>query len=229
MKSRVLIMSMALMGCLQMVATPAETKDPSKAALQAFNEYIGQWKGTGEAKGGKDATWKESADWSWKIKGADSALVLKLTGSKQFTEGTLRYLADKKKYEFIALNADKKEMVFVGEIKAKRLVLTYSDPDTKDKTTIEMSTNNDGARFIYNVAVQKKGVGLAKKVAEVGLTKEGVSLAGGKKNECIVTGGLGTMAVSFKGKTYYVCCSGCRDEFNAAPEKYIAEYEKNKK
>jgi hypothetical protein len=31
-----------------------------------------------------------------------------------------------------------------------------------------------------------------------------------------------------KGKTYYVCCSGCRSEFNANPEKYIKEYEEAK-
>jgi YHS domain-containing protein len=31
------------------------------------------------------------------------------------------------------------------------------------------------------------------------------------------------------GKTYYVCCSGCRDEFNANPQKYIDAAEKAKK
>ena len=124
---------------------------------------------------------------------------------------------------------DKKDQVFIGEIKAKKLVLTREDAETKDKYTIEMSTNNDGARFVYNVAVQKKGVGIARRLVEVGLSKEGVSLAGGKKNECIITGGLGTIAVSFGGKTYYVCCSGCRDEFNENPKKYVEEYEKSKK
>ena len=56
-----------------------------------------------------------------------------------------------------------------------------------------------------------------------------MSLAGGKKNECIITGGLGMIPVSYNGKTYYVCCSGCRDEFNANPKKYVKEYEKSKK
>ena len=31
--------------------------------------------------------------------------------------------------------------------------------------------------------------------------------------------------VTYKGKDYYVCCSGCRDEFKANPEKYIKEAE----
>ena len=41
-------------------------------------------------------------------------------------------------------------------------------------------------------------------------------------------GGTGTSTVSFQGKTYYVCCSGCRDEFYATPAKYVAEFEKKR-
>ena len=188
----------------------------------------GSGRGAARSKS-KSEIWKESAEWSWDLKGTEPALKLKVTGGKQFTEGTLKYLPDKKKYELTAKDVDKKEQVFTGEIKAKKLILTHEDAATKDKYTIEMSTNNDGARFVYNVAVQKKGIGVARRLVEVGLSKEGVSLAGGKKNECIVTGGLGTMAVSYGGKTYYVCCSGCRDEFNENPKKYIAEFEKSKK
>ena len=61
-------------------------------------------------------------------------------------------------------------------------------------------------------------------------TKEGESFSGGgKKPECVVTGGLGTMQVSYNGKTYYVCCSGCADEFKARPKKYVDEFEKKMK
>jgi YHS domain-containing protein len=37
------------------------------------------------------------------------------------------------------------------------------------------------------------------------------------------------MRVSYKGKTYYVCCTGCRDAFNDDPVKYIGEFEESKK
>ena len=33
------------------------------------------------------------------------------------------------------------------------------------------------------------------------------------------------MPVAYQGKTYYVCCSGCRDAFRDDPEKYIKEFE----
>ena len=54
--------------------------------------------------------------------------------------------------------------------------------------------------------------------------REGVSLGPkDRKNECVVSGGLGTMAVQHKGETYYVCCSGCRDLFQENPEAVLAE------
>lgn len=228
MKVRTLLATATLLGLMAATATSADKAEAAKEALKALNEFVGQWKGSGENKAAK-ADWKESAEWSWDLKGAEPALTVKFTGAKQYSEGRLTYLSDKKKYQLVAKDMDRKDQTFLGEIKTKKLILTRDDPETKDKTTIEMSTNNDGARLVYTVAVQKKGVGIARKVAEVALTKEGASLAGGKKNECIVTGGLGTMAVSYGGKTYYVCCSGCRDEFNTNPKKYVEEYEKSKK
>src|SRR5688572_11222300 len=175
----------ALLAVFATSAVPADKPDASKDALKALNEFVGQWKGNGETKSGKSEIWKESAEWSWDLKGSEPALKIKFTGGKQFTDGTLKYLPDQKKYQLTATTADKKEQVYTGEIKAKKLVLTHEDKDTRDKYTVEMSTNNDGARFVYNVAVQRKGVGIARRLVEVGLTREGVSLAGGKKNECI--------------------------------------------
>jgi hypothetical protein len=227
MRFRVALSALAALGLFAVPAT-SQDEDPVKEALKPFNEFVGKWKGSGENKTAK-TDWKESAEWGWLLKGAKTpTLKVSVTGGKQFTEGMLTYLPDKKKYQLTAKEGGQ-EVVYLGEIKAKRLTLTREDPKTKDKYTIEMSTNNEGARFVYTVAKQTGGAGLARKTAEVSYSKEGVSLAGGKKAECIVTGGLGTMAVSYGGKTYYVCCSGCRDEFNANPKKYVDEYEKAKK
>jgi YHS domain len=201
----------------------------AKTALQALNEFVGPWKGTGESKEGKNEIWKESLSWSWSFKGDAPSLVAEFTDSKQFNKGELRYLPDKKSYQFTLVDKNKKELVFEGEYKKKYLTLTRVDADSKDKQVIQMSTNNDGARFIYTYAVQSKGKGLERKLFQVSHAKEGVSLASAKKNECIVTGGLGTRTVSYMGKTYYVCCSGCADAFNENPKKFIDEYEKRKK
>ena len=63
-------------------------------------------------------------------------------------------------------------------------------------------------------------------MAEVGYTREGTRLAveGGDGPECVVTGGRGSIQFSYKGQTYYVCCSGCKQAFDENPEKILSEY-----
>ena len=65
-----------------------------------------------------------------------------------------------------------------------------------------------------------------RRMSEIGMTRAGSRLASGSSGErqCIVTGGLGTMKVSFEGKTYYVCCEGCKQAFDADPKGTIEAY-----
>ena len=46
---------------------------------------------------------------------------------------------------------------------------------------------------------------------------------------CIVTEGRGTIPVKYKGQTYYVCCSGCKELFDDDPAGVLAEAEARKK
>src|SRR5215213_1649021 len=111
MNLRTFIGASALFGLFATSAVPADRPDASKDALKALNEFAGQWKGNGETKSGKTEIWKESAEWSWDLKGPEPALKLKIAGGKHFTEGTLRYLPDTKKYQLTATTAGKKEQV----------------------------------------------------------------------------------------------------------------------
>jgi YHS domain-containing protein len=60
---------------------------------------------------------------------------------------------------------------------------------------------------------------------ETGVTREGETLAAGSSTleqpKCIVTGGAATMTLTYQGRTFPICCTGCRDEFQDNPEKYI--------
>ncbi len=62
-------------------------------------------------------------------------------------------------------------------------------------------------------------------LVEIGLTKEGESFAAGssavEQPKCIVTGGAAALTVSYQGQSYPICCTGCRDEFQENPEKYL--------
>jgi YHS domain-containing protein len=72
---------------------------------------------------------------------------------------------------------------------------------------------------------KEEGAVLFKPRIDVGLTKEGESFAAGStvaaRAVCIVTGSAASMTVSYQGQTYPICCTGCRDEFNDNPEKYL--------
>jgi hypothetical protein len=207
-------------GLLLSSALAADKKDDkakAREALKALNDYVGSYKGAGP-------TWTEKVVWGWKFKGDDRWLHLDIEKGKHFKSGDLRYLPDQAKYELKLKTVDDKEMVFLGQLKGELLNLDYTDPDTKQGLRLVMNTVDEGARFIYKMQ-KKKGTIYAPDY-QVACSKEGESFAGGgKKNLCVVTGGLGTMAVSYKGKTYYVCCSGCRDAFNENPEKIIKEFE----
>ena len=213
-------------------ATAADKEaDKAKEALkQDASQFIGMWKG--EGKGPKKSFWQEEADWSWKFKDGSAWVAFKIDGNDNLTTGDLRYLPEDKEFQLTTTDKDGNKLVYTGTFNARReLELEATDPATKDLHRMKLYTLANGARMIIKDEVKKGGRGLYLKAFESAVTKEGESFAGGagKKKECVVTGGLGTIAVSFGGKTFYVCCSGCRDEFNADPAKYVAEFEAKQK
>ena len=207
-----------------------KVKDDEKEGLEALQEFIGGWKGTANDK--SKGFWTEKSNWSWRFKDKDRWMTFDLENSKLYKGGEVRWLADKSKYQVTLTDKAGQKAVFLGEMKKDILVVDRVNPDTKDTEQLKLNIAGGGDRLIYSMWVKPDGRTLFSKKLEVGYTREGVTFgveAGGKKPECIVTGGLGTMAVSFMGTTYYVCCSGCRDAFNENPAKVVAEYLKKKK
>src|SRR6516162_1682206 len=202
-----------------------------REALQALQDYIGGWKGNGTSEKDRSLIWNEKANWSWRFKGKDAWLIVDFTKSKYFRSGEMRYLSAKERYQLTLEDVDKKKLVFEGSLKKGRLILQRLDPESKETQQITMNTAADGIRFIYTYSVKPENRTLFYKQYQVAFTKEGESLGtvGEKKPECVVTGGLGTIPVSYNGVTYYVCCSGCRDAFNENPAKIIKEYLAKKK
>lgn len=204
--------------------------DSAREALRKLNEFIGEWKGVGGPDKTKldprDPTWKESISWSWKFKGNDAWLTMSMKEGNYFKGGELRYLPEKKQYEFVVTDNKDQKLTFTGKRDDKGyLSMEREDPTNGDTQQLIMNSAGDGVRFVYRYAVKPKGRTVFNKIYQVAATKEGEALAaktsGKKGNECIVTGGLGTIAVSYKGQTYYVCCSGCKEAFEENPEKYI--------
>jgi hypothetical protein len=225
-----------LMVCVGLVV-PAAADDKAdsqtKEALKELQEFIGAWKGNGgpdkPRPGPRDPVWSENVNWSWRFKSEDAWLAMNVKNGKLFKSGELHYLPKKKLYQLTAIDKSDKKAVFEGKIDREVLKLERVNPDTKATEQITMNTAAEGDRFIYRVAHKNEGTTVWRKDYLVACTREGVSLGKvDKKNECVVSGGLGTITVSYKGETYYVCCSGCAEAFKEDPEKYIKEYKAKK-
>jgi hypothetical protein len=223
----------AIAFALPMRAADKPTENAAKEALKELNDYIGEWKGNGapeKAKPTAKESWTETVNWSWRFKGDDAWITLDIKDGKFLKTGELRYLPEKKHYQLKAVDKSDNKLVFEGDLKDGYLTLDREDEKTKETQRLTMNLAAEGVRFIYRYSHKPEGKTLFVKDYQVACTKEGESLgASAKKNECVVSGGLGTIAVSFKGETFYVCCTGCRDAFNENPEKYVAEFKAKKK
>lgn len=229
---RAFVLSVALSGLARADAPKAAPS--AKDALQPFNVLVGSWKGSGAPEGTREqklaGQWEEKVTWEWKFKGHDAWLALTFEKGKHFTKGELRFTPakDEPKYTLALVGTDKTAATFVGGLsdKDKVLTLTRTDGPAAEEQRLVFSLLHHN-RHLYRFEARPAGTTVAfTKKYQVGATKEGVAFADVPKGpECIVSGGLGTMKVTYKGKEYYVCCSGCRDEFRENPEKYIKEAE----
>lgn len=230
MNLRVHILAVTAALCL-MFASHAPAEDDKvaaeKKALQPVQTFVGDWKGQGMPKGGtaaKDA-WSDEAEWAWEFKGGHAAIVFKSPANKYYAGGRLV--------------AGEKEGTYT-------LTLTLPDGKTEEKFTGTVSKNGDlevkneaaaagrPERITFELVAKGKRMlttyfAKGQPLAEIGSTRKGSGFGKDAQGpECVVTGGVGTSTVSYKGQTYYVCCGGCREEFNENPEKILAEFKARK-
>jgi len=211
------------------VPADAPKERTPREALQAFNDLIGTWRGAGVPAGTREEQqrgfWTEKMTWQWKFKGKDAWLAVAFTDSKRFDKAELHYVPADDIFKFEVVTPGKETIAFTGRFKER--VLTLQRQTDKKETQQLVFTLLHANRFLYRYEVKPPGKTLFARVFQVGATKEGVAFAAGDgRPACIVSGGLGTIPVVYKGTTYYVCCSGCRSEFNEDPEKYIQEFQR---
>jgi YHS domain-containing protein len=203
-----------------------EDRAKAKKALQEVQDFIGLWNLEGTQKtGAVTMAWKEKVNWGWKFKDGDAWLVVDFSEGKgkYYHHGELRYDVEKKKYVLTLTPAGKDQpaQVFAGAFAKGALKVEHKDPKSGDVYRITMNTLSEGEKLKMTLEKQDGGKGLFSTVYGMNGLKDGLVTGGPKKPECIVSGGAATISVSYNGKTYYVCCTGCRDEFNANPTKYV--------
>jgi hypothetical protein len=209
------------------------TRRTPREALQAFNDLIASWRVTCEPAGTREERrkgfWVEEVSWEWRFKGADAWLVASFQKSKYLSAAELHYLPEQDRFRLELTTTAKARQIFEGELSDHKLTLERHDEATKEDQRFVLTLLHFN-RFLYRWDTRSVGRTSYATVWQAGATKQGVDFASGDDGpECVVSGGLGTIPVMHNGKTYYVCCSGCRDAFRDEPEKYIKEFEARKK
>lgn len=206
----------------------AASRHQSKKALSEFNALIGGWRGVGMTRpNSRKGAWLEKAEWIWDFNRGAVAIRYNVAGGKLLTSAVLTYDPSHKQYKAHVTFRDKSQRDYTGTLKETDLVLD-SKPDKNGYVHRITVTRLNQKRTIVRYQKRRATQSFFTRVAEVGYTRKGTRLAvaGSSGPECVVTGGQGKIRVTYKGKTYYVCCSGCKQAFDDDPQGVIAEYRK---
>lgn len=193
-------------------------------SLEPFEQLIGPWRVHGFLDADKIQGWDEPTTWGWLFeKGKIVGMEVTFKHGKYFASAKLEPLESERQYRFSAVTAADKRVAYEGTLKGKKLTLVRKEGDSSapDQVTLELLHD-----VRYQMLIEaKKSATLVKKIATIGATRADVRFGAASKEEqgpkCIITGAPGTSNVTHNGQTYYVCCSGCRAEFDHDPEKWL--------
>jgi YHS domain-containing protein len=208
-------------------------------AFAALEYLVGKWSGQAMPKDSAQSFrgWPESHTWAWTFtRGKPTGLSVAIQGGRVLADGKLTFDPGRKRYrlEGTAPKPRGGPVAFEGALDAsgKLLVLDQvasgkGEASDAGGGPLRLSVRPNSNFIRYTMWVDRKEAGAAQfhRTTEVGLTKDGESLAArstaSDRPKCIVTGGAATMTITYQGQTFPICCTGCRDEFNENPEKYI--------
>ena len=203
-----------------------------KEALAPLQAVVGRWRGTGQLRrGSARGSWGEHATWRWSFDAGRAGLELRAMKGKYFRSAGLRRGKKAGDFELQARLARGPETATYSGRRERdgRLVLTM-DPEAHEKilaapARVTMRLLAKDRRLVVLYEGRRIESGRFFRLGEVGFTRKGESIAAGDGYpQCVVTGGKGTITVEHDGRTYSVCCSGCRDAFQDNPRSVLAEW-----
>lgn len=225
------------------VTTGAESRRVVLKAMDPLQIMLGSWRGTtqkpvGDFKGLDEPNWV----WDFKTDRDHPSMVMKSESGHYFREARLTYVPERDLYQLSAIDSQGKSREFEGafEQPVERFQGDDDRMHLKYKLTLEQ-TNGESPRDTWQVVFNqqennrylmelgRQQSGRFQRFDTVATQRQGTSFAKrdddyGEKT-CLISGGLGTMQVSYKGKNYWVCCTGCKAAFDEDPQTWVAEFE----
>ncbi len=212
--------------------------------LKPLQVMLGQWRGTTrrDYEGFKAV---DSHEWIWDLQTDAKQPALKVSSDKSpfMTSARLTWNVDESKFILTATDSEKVTREYKGDYtdpvheivgpddklhRVFRMELTQTEDSLAGaggehwQVAFAQQENN---RYLLEVS-KRRGQAKFQRYDTVSTQREGTSFAisdtdYGDKT-CIISQGLGTTEVSFQGKTYWVCCSGCKAAFEEDPALWIA-------
>jgi ribosomal protein L24E len=225
------------------VDSPAVIEDVM-SALQPLQILLGSWNGTTRR------ALLDQPQWIWDLQTnpAQPALMMKSEKGTYLKQARLTFLKATQEFELTGTDGEGTKRVYRGSLvepvkeeigddrkthRSFKLELTQADDASQPEQWRLTLAQLDNNRYLLEVD-RKRGSGGYQRVDTVNTMREGESFAArsfddyGEKT-CIISEGLGTITVSHKGKSYWVCCTGCKSAFEENPEKWIARWEEKQK
>ena len=213
------------------------------AAMMPLQVMLGNWRGITQRQVG-DFNGVDEPNWVWDFQSDRNQPVMVMTseGSPYFREMRLTYLTDDETFHMTSSGPEDETRTFEGHFSEEpaevqgedrkthltyKLTLTQLDTDNTDEQWQVVFNQQENNRYLLEL-YRKRGASF-RRVDTVSTQREGTSIAANDEDygerKCVISGGLGTMQVSHEGRTFWVCCSGCKAAFEEDPESWIAEYD----
>jgi hypothetical protein len=230
--------------------SPSEMADRQAAcviaALNPMQVLLGQWRWTTQR--GNVEVRTDELDWVWDFRTDAQQPALVFTAAKHpyFRTGRLTFLSPQSLYQLSTGDESGAERVFEGtwaeggepgefsegKVLHRTFKLTMEQVSPAEgeqwSVTLSQTDNND-----YRMEIRRRAAS-ATRFQPFDIVRQqrmGTSFAVADSDnpgpKCIISGGLGTMTVTYKGRSYPVCCSGCAAAFNDDPEKWLAKLAAN--
>jgi hypothetical protein len=214
------------------------------SALQPLQILLGDWRWITNKEFGGSKKAAEDLKWVWDFRTDDTQPSLTATSDVHpyFKQLWLTYFPDDEKFKATVKSPDGQTRVFFGtwtdggEPKEEsdgrkvqhtfKMQLSQVSPEDGDQWSLVIN-QLDNNQYLTNLTRRPptgKQFGPLDVIRQQRLgTSFAVADSDNPGPKCIISGGLGTMSVSYKGKSYPVCCSGCAAAFNDDPEKWLAK------
>jgi hypothetical protein len=227
-------------------STPKEDSHSTDVvtSLQPFQILLGKWRFVTKKKFGEFPKTGDDLEWIWDFQSDRKLPSLTATSDSHpyLKQAWLTFLPDENQFQITLVDRAANRRILCGtwtdggeprveydgktQQRAYKLLLTQTMPTEGEQWQIVFS-QLDNNQFLVDFKKRAPASTSFGSLDTVRQQRVGTSFAVADSDnpgpKCIISGGLGSMSVSYKGKSYPVCCSGCAAAFNDDPERWLAK------